>query len=299
MTDWYYADAKNVRQGPVSAAQIAALHGSGQLRPETLVWRSGLDNWKPWREVMHEVDLGAAAPAATPRPPTPPPAAAAPVSAVAASPYAPPRAAVHDDQVVAGGHVVYAGFWKRVAASIIDGFVTAALSYAVLIPMVMLSGAGWGMFAGEPAGAGGALVMVAYYLISILIPLLYMSFMHSSANMATLGKMAIGIKVTRLDGERISFWRAFGRYFGYILSTMILFIGVIMVAFTERKQALHDMICDTLVVDKHAFTAHPELQREELGAVTVTVLVLAGLLVLGMIALFVVAIAAIASGGWH
>lgn len=299
MTEWYYADTKNVRQGPVTAPQMAALHGHGQLRPETLVWRTGLDGWKPWRDVLHEVDLASAAtlppapPLSVPRsPPQPSPVA---------SPYAPPRAVLQDEHgVVAGGHIVYAGFWKRVAASIIDGFVTAALSYAILIPMVMLTGAGWGMFVGEPDSPSGAgLMMAGYYLISLLVPLLYMSFMHSSANQATLGKMAIGIKVARLDGERISFGRAVGRYFGYILSTMILFIGVIMAGFTERKQALHDMICDTLVVDKHAFTAHPELQRDELGAVTVTVLVIAGLLIVGLIALFVLALAALAGGGWH
>ena len=300
MSDWYYADTKNVRQGPVSAAQLAALHGSGQLRPETLVWRTGLDSWKPWREMMREVDLGAASP---PPPPPPRPQAAGgaqnPVAA-GASPYATPRSAVHDDRsVITGGHVVYAGFWKRVAASIIDGFVTMALSYAILIPMVMLTGGGWGMFIGEPDSGGAGILMFFWYLISLMVPLLYMSFMHSSANQATLGKMAVGIKVSRLDGERISFWRAFGRYFGYILSTMILFIGVIMVAFTERKQALHDMISDTLVVDKHAFTAQPELQREELGAVTITVLVLAGLLFIGLFALIAIGIAALASGGWH
>ena len=72
--------------------------------------------------------------------------------------------------------------------------------------------------------------------------------MQSSSRQATLGKMALGIKVTSLDGERISFLRATGRYFATILSSLLLMIGYIMAAFTQRKQALHDMIASTLVV---------------------------------------------------
>lgn len=67
-------------------------------------------------------------------------------------------------------------------------------------------------------------------------------------------------------------------------------IGFIMAAFTERKQALHDMMCDTLVVDKWAFTEHPELQQRGLGTVTIVILVLAAL---AMVALFGVMIAMI------
>src|SRR3546814_1500810 len=79
--------------------------------------------------------------------------------------------------------------------------------------------------------------------------------------------MAIGIKVVRSDGPGCGFWRGFARYFASILSAILLCIGYLMVAFTERKQALHDMICDTVVVDQWAFTAHPDQQREELGTV--------------------------------
>src|SRR3546814_4237002 len=84
--------------------------------------------------------------------------------------------------------------------------------------------------------------------------------------------MASGIKVVRSDGEGCGFWRGFGRYFGMMLSGLILGIGFLMAAFTERKQALHDMICDTVVVDQWAFTAHPDQQREELGTVAWVVL---------------------------
>jgi hypothetical protein len=89
--------------------------------------------------------------------------------------------------------------------------------------------------------------------------------------------MAVGIKVVRSNGEPDQ-GRAFGRYWAMLLSSFTLGIGFLMAAFTERKQGLHDMICDTLVVDRWAYTDQPHLQRRELGTVTIVILVLTGLL---------------------
>jgi uncharacterized RDD family membrane protein YckC len=74
--------------------------------------------------------------------------------------------------------------------------------------------------------------------------------MESSSWQATLGKKAVGIVVTDLDGNRISFARAFGRYFAKLISLITLCIGYMMAGFTEKKQCLHDMICGTLVVKR-------------------------------------------------
>jgi uncharacterized RDD family membrane protein YckC len=79
---------------------------------------------------------------------------------------------------------------------------------------------------------------------------LYFALMESSAHQATLGKMALGIIVTDMQGQRLTFGRATGRFFAKILSGCMIYIGFIMAAFTERKQALHDMIASTLVVRK-------------------------------------------------
>ena len=59
--------------------------------------------------------------------------------------------------------------------------------------------------------------------------------------------MAMDIIVTDLHGNRVSFGRATGRYFAKIISSIILFIGYLMIAFTEKKQGLHDIIAETLV----------------------------------------------------
>lgn len=82
----------------------------------------------------------------------------------------------------------------------------------------------------------------------LVVPWLYYAGMESSAQQATLGKLAVGMKVTDLTGRRISFLRATGRYFAKLISALTLCIGYAMVAFTARRQALHDKIAETLVV---------------------------------------------------
>jgi uncharacterized RDD family membrane protein YckC len=79
---------------------------------------------------------------------------------------------------------------------------------------------------------------------------LYEAMMHSSSWQATLGKRALGMIVTDLDGRRLSFGRATGRHFAKWLSAMILGIGFIMVAFAPKKQGLHDMVAGTVVIDQ-------------------------------------------------
>ena len=62
--------------------------------------------------------------------------------------------------------------------------------------------------------------------------------------------MVLGIKVTDLNGRRIGFGKATGRHFGRLLSMAIFLIGCIMIAFTEKKQGLHDEMAGCLVVNK-------------------------------------------------
>lgn len=131
----------------------------------------------------------------------------------------------------------YAGFWIRFAAAFIDGII-------LLIPNSLLKYA----MAESIAEMGTGFVL--YYLITISFSWLYYAGMESSSNQATLGKMVVGLKVTNMEGEPISFMNATGRYFAKIISAIILLIGYIMAAFTPKKQALHDQLAKTLVVKK-------------------------------------------------
>ena len=87
------------------------------------------------------------------------------------------------------------------------------------------------------------------YPVGILLSWLYFAILESSSSQATPGKMALGIKVTDMNGDRISFARATGRHFAKWLSSILL-IGYIMIALTAKKQGLHDLLASTLVVLK-------------------------------------------------
>ncbi len=295
MTEWYFADGQE-RQGPLSAEDMRQRFQRGDITLATLVWREGFAQWAPLSEAVDELQLQNLASAASnlgngidlrgdytaidngtaPLPGT---------GGGTYSPYTAPAAATGyaGSAVVDGQDVVYAGFWKRYAAYFIDYI----LLTVVTLPLSMIINV-MGASSGNE-GVQVALTLVVM-LLSLVISIGYYAGFHASRGGATLGKMAVGIKVVRGNGERISFLRAFCRYLATIVSSLILMIGFIMAAFTERKQALHDMMCDTLVVDKWAFTEHPELQQRGLGTVTIVILVIAAL---AMVALFGVMIAMI------
>jgi uncharacterized RDD family membrane protein YckC len=146
---------------------------------------------------------------------------------------------------IATGTSVYAGFWRRVAAAIIDGLLLSL----VTAPFTFAFG-GYDAWADPDQVAGLSTG-------STVISWLYSALMESSKKQATVGKMALGIIVTDLAGNRIGFGRATGRHFAKILSGLILGIGFLMAAFTERKQALHDMVAGTLVVKGEAPSRAP------------------------------------------
>lgn len=131
----------------------------------------------------------------------------------------------------------YGGFWIRVLASIIDGIIIGLVS----LLLILLSAQGITEYVADEdlSWVDG---------VTTILGIAYYTGFHGSAMQATPGKRALGLIVTDYNGQRISYLRAFGRYWANLLSAMILFIGYIMVAFTERKQGLHDIICSTLVV---------------------------------------------------
>jgi len=137
----------------------------------------------------------------------------------------------------------YAGFWKRLAAFIIDMFVSAIGGF--LIGFVIL----YMLIQGGSVESEAELDSISRG-IGLLLTWLYFAIMESSQAQATLGKMALGIKVADLYGNRIGFGRATGRFFGKFISAIILYIGFLMAAFTSKKQALHDFMASCLVVNK-------------------------------------------------
>ena len=153
------------------------------------------------------------------------------------------------------GAAIHAGFWRRCAALIIDFLVIGV----VLAGVQMVIGVGAiSSFASGHLDVGaivgslflmGALALVGQWL--------YFALFESAAAQATPGKMAMGIKAVDLTGHRIGFGRASGRYFGKIISGMILDIGYMLAGWTERKQALHDMMAGTLIVFRDVHPGQP------------------------------------------
>jgi len=150
--------------------------------------------------------------------------------------------------------VRYAGFWRRFLAFYIDwvviGGAIGGATYIIALPFVFVGVAAEGGISGTPSGAATALLGMMGFLwliLAVIAPWIYEAAMISSDKQATLGKRAVGIVVTDLEGNRITFGKATGRYFGKYLSSLILLIGFIMAAFTEKKQALHDIMAGCLL----------------------------------------------------
>lgn len=154
----------------------------------------------------------------------------------------------------------YAGFWLRFVALIIDAIVISIIEFVVFVPLLSALGLGFidtlsDMDTEDPGNMVGLIAAVvaaagAYWILAKAIQILYYTIMESSNSQATLGKMAMGIKVTDAQGGRLDFTSAFLRNLCKLISDFTMFIGYIMAGFTEKRQALHDLIAGALVVKK-------------------------------------------------
>lgn len=241
---WYYQQAGEQR-GPVTDSDLEQLFNSGTVRAETLVWRDGMANWSPYSQVKH-VPSGSPAMAATLDP-------GSHVCAECGKVFPSDAVIKFGDRYVCAvckpifvqklkegavfsGVMDYAGFWIRFAAKFVDGIILQVASLLLnLVVGIVLKGA-------DPLAV--TLVGVA---VGMAINAAYSTYFIGKFG-ATPGKMAAKIRVVNADGSKVSYAKAFARYFAEILSSLILGIGYIMAAFDDEKRALHDRICDTRVI---------------------------------------------------
>jgi uncharacterized RDD family membrane protein YckC len=228
-SEWYYAQ-DNRQLGPVTIEALIDMIRQGQVWPTDLVWTENLPDWRPASTIpalMPAAGTTAVVPDAN----------LADTSSLLN--YVTPSGAVN---------VVYAGFWMRFAAWIIDAIILGVASRIIEFAVgfqgtVFLPrghGLPWGFFWGFGSLESG----------TIVLKWLYYALMESSQIQGTVGKLALGIIVTDMQGQRIGFGRATGRYFGRIISGLTLGIGYMMAGWTEQKQALHDMMAGCLVIRK-------------------------------------------------
>lgn len=141
----------------------------------------------------------------------------------------------------------YANFGQRLAAYLID-WVLMALVFCPIGVAFGAAGALVGERGGDSAQLAESGAQALVNLISVVVGWLYYALLESSSWQGTVGKKLLGIRVTDMDGRRIGFGRATGRYFAKIISSIICLVGFIMVGFTEKRQGLHDMLAGTLVL---------------------------------------------------
>lgn len=235
MSEWYFMRGQE-RMGPLTQAQVGELYQRGEINDATYVWTAGMANWVQAGQVRDQLvshavgsgnlmhDLGLDEPVVKPYTYTP-----------GGGGYG------------AGGGSDYAGFWLRLVAMILDGIIFGCLfGIPFLVLAIMLLGIEGYIetFGGQQSFAQQAL----FNIISLLVNAVIYAAFEASPWQATPGKKILRLRVTDLDGDRPSFARAFGRNAGKIVSFAIVFIGYLMAGFTERKQALHDIMAGCLVV---------------------------------------------------
>lgn len=138
----------------------------------------------------------------------------------------------------------YASPWKRLGAGIIDIVISFPVSLflgLVLAPFLARNAIDQQHLESQLNGIG-------YFTWWI-----YFAAMESSSLQATLGKMAFGLRVTDIEGRRIGFWKASGRHWSKLISSLLLLIGFVMIFFTKKKQGLHDQMTGCVVLEKHVY----------------------------------------------
>lgn len=222
---WFYLEEETPR-GPVTEAELWSYIQRGLLRHDSLVCRSGEGQW---HRVQTIVTMLAASHGAGVDPGYGVSASEAPMNGTP-----------------------YAGFWRRFLAVLLDLMILTVLCMALGFVVGFVLGAL------RAAGQLGVwtlpefrlLVGCTCFVIGQTINWLYFTCLESGQRQATLGKRALDIRVTDLAGNQISWGRANGRYWAKIISGTIFLIGYLMVPFTDRKQALHDLLAGTLVLQK-------------------------------------------------
>lgn len=259
---WYYVE-QGKQAGPVSDEEFNALLQGGKITPGTLVWREGMPEWVPYRQIQNTTTAAGATATATE---TNPQAVCAECgnlfpadetirygdARVCASCKPAFLQKLQEGAAINTGALNYASFGLRFAAYLIDCVILFIFNQIINFVILGTSGMFWNR--ANPQSAAAPVAFGALYLclmaFLMCVNICYEAILVGKYG-ATLGKMALKLKVVTADGGRVSYARAFGRYFAKILSGMTCLIGFIIAAFDNpQRRALHDYICNTRVVSK-------------------------------------------------
>jgi uncharacterized RDD family membrane protein YckC len=245
VTTWYYAEGQN-QLGPFSDEEFNALAAEGKILASTLVWNEAMTDWRPYGEVS---STGSSAVGGTQ------------VACAMCNRIVPPEDAIEYQGTYVCAEckpefvqrlkegmplpgMVYAGFWIRFVAVMVDGLIQlvfmcgiAAGSAALIFP-----------FAEGGFDSSAQIVwQMVYTLGTYVSQCAYQTFFLGRYG-ATPGKMLLGLKVVRPDGSKLTYWRGFGRFWATLVSYFTCYIGYVIAAFDDEKRTLHDHICSTRVI---------------------------------------------------
>ena len=219
---WYYTVSSQT-YGPFDEELLLQWIRTGALPSDILVWRQGMDGWQPALRAFPGAGL-----------PVPPPPSAAPP-------------------------VAFGGFWLRLLALVLDSFIVSVaistLVSAFAIPTGMpdsleLDPVNPGLWLEQIAKQIDTKALIRYNLLTAALTCLYHAALVASPLQATLGKLAVGLKVVGPDGGRVSLLRAVARHLSreWVSGLLTMGFGYFLVPFDDRRRALHDRMAGTLVV---------------------------------------------------
>jgi uncharacterized RDD family membrane protein YckC len=240
--------------GPIGKAELQTLIKAKKVNAKTLVWQDGMESWQ---------ELGVFVRSQRQKRERPSQAAVSGAQAVCSEcrrVFAEEEMIRFNDArvcaackpvfvqkvkegVSVAGALDYAGFWTRLGAVVIDGFIIWIFNMVLFVPLGIIMPTS----TDDPFAALSFMPLIM--LLQYAIPAVYDTWFVGKYG-ATPGKMACKIKVVVADGTPVSYSRALGRHFAKWLSSLIMGIGFLMAAFDDERRTLHDRICETRVVRK-------------------------------------------------
>ncbi len=255
--NWYYAVGQQ-RNGPVSRKEIGRLVASGRVGGDSLVWTPGMANWQRYDSLAH----GQASPQAN---------WGLPTCVSCGRGFAPEEMIRYEDNYVCAeckpiffqrlregvplqAVPIYAEFWRRALAKIIDAFIIymiyALFQVVIMMMMFAIVGVSDTVGSGDKPEPAFIVMMVFMYFFQIATPLVYNTlFLGKYA--ATPGKMALGMVAVNADWSRLSYLKAFLRTLSEFVSMMTCYLGYFIPLFDEQKRTLHDFIVNTRVIRRY------------------------------------------------
>ncbi len=230
---WYYVDANRQKNGPVAAEEMKSAYQRGELRPDSLVWHAQLPQWQSLANHAEALGINLSRSSST---------------------------------LLNGVEVKYANFFHRWAAFVLDQWllssVALSLVFGTTAAIYFLAGFS---FEKDPDAAAILIAcsVIIYMFLYLAMSGSYHIYFESSSRQGSWGKRYLGLHVTTDQGLPLDRRTAALRWFSAALSHLSQNIGFLMAAFTQKRQALHDFLASTLVLERDLTASATPINRNK------------------------------------